>query len=69
MLCPVTSIDTPPSEVMESGNYLAVTEPCLQKTVGPPEQDGLQCVKVAFKIENYLVAIDVTLQIFKTVPQ
>jgi len=50
MLCPVTSIDTPPSEVMESGNYLAVTEPCLQKTVGPADQDGLQSVKLEFKI-------------------
>ena len=52
MLCPVTSIDTPPSEVMESGNYLTVTGHCLEKAVDPPNQDGFQSVKVAFKIVN-----------------
>ena len=52
MQCPVTSIDTSPSELMESGNYLTVTGHCLEKAVDPPNQDGFQSVKVAFKIVN-----------------
>jgi len=52
MQCPVTSIDTPPSELMESGNYLALTKPCLQKIVGPADQDGVQLMNVVFKIET-----------------
>jgi len=52
MMCPVTSIDTPPSEVMESGNYLAVTLPCLLKTLGPAKQEDCQSMEVALKIET-----------------
>jgi len=52
MMCPVTSIDTPPSEVMESGSYLAVTMPCLQRTVGPDGLNDCQSMRLAFKIET-----------------
>jgi len=50
MQCPVTSIDSPLT--MENGNYLAVTEPCLRRTLDSTEQDDVQFVRVAFKIKT-----------------
>jgi len=45
--CPVASIDTPPSEVLESGNCLAVTGSCLEKL-----SRGTARVEMSFKIQN-----------------
>ena len=50
--CPVASIDTPPSVVLESGDLLAVSGPFLQKLWVPGPQDVWKFVTVSFKIEN-----------------
>jgi len=49
--CPVASIDTAPSGVLESGHYLAVSGPSLEKLWVPGPQE-VRLVTVSFKVEN-----------------